>query len=395
MKIVICDIYVKLVGHNLGHIQNILRFLEKNPSQHEFVFLLNPEAKEIPSIRTSASNISIHFFTDEEFSVYTSQPSIIKASSNIWKLIEHYTMAFGADRLLLMMVDVFQHTVGSSKIPVEIQGLMFNPYTRVMPENQSIKAKIKYFLNKNRKLLTTAWMCKNKKLKKIFIFNDSSTVERLNKALHTNIFTYLPDPVYDYPMRQNLDVREKHEVSLHRKIFLLFGSIDEKKNVINFLKAAQTLSSNLTEKICLMIVGRVRPEYLDSLAKTISETQQICQGIQIILENRFVEDDEMEAYVGQSDVISIAYVNFYSSSGVIGLAARHNKPVIATKFGVVGDQTRAYELGLTVDGHRVPEIADAMKYYIENECDYPKKAKAFVNQHTSDCFIKTLLEITD
>ncbi len=395
MKIVICDIYVKLVGHNLGHIQNILRFLETNPSSDEYIFLLNPEAKDIPSIQTSATNISIHFFTEEEFQVYTSESSIIRASRNIWKLIEHYTLAFGANKLLLMMVDVFQHTVGSSKIPIEIQGLMFNPYTRVMPANNSINAKLKYILNKNRKFLTTAWMSKNKNLTKIFIFNDALTVKKLNTALRTKIFSYLPDPVYDYPMRKGLDIRHKHQIASHRKIFLLFGSIDEKKNVINFLKAAQCLSSGLTEKICLMIVGRVRAEYLEALTKAISETQEICSDIQIILENRFVEDDEMEAYVGQSDVISIAYVNFYSSSGVIGLAARHNKPVIATKYGVVGDQTRAYELGLTVNGHSVSEISNALEFYVTQEYFYPKKAKVFVSHHTSERFIKTLLEITD
>ena len=102
----------------------------------------------------------------------------------------------------------------------------------------------------------------------------------------------------------------------------------------------------------------------------------------------------MESYVSQSDVVSVAYINFYSSSGVIGLAAQHNKPVIATKFGVVGDLTREYKLGLTVDGHNTTEIKEAMQYFLQNKNAYPERASVFVQNHSSESFIKTLLELS-
>jgi glycosyltransferase involved in cell wall biosynthesis len=127
--------------------------------------------------------------------------------------------------------------------------------------------------------------------------------------------------------------------------------------------------------------------------EAFEEAKKIRPELQIEFESRFVDDDEMEAYVGQSDVVSVAYINFFSSSGVIGLAARHKKPVLATKFGVVGDLTREYNLGITVDGFNPEEIKLAILNFLKTKNAYPEKASVFVQNHSSDNFIKTLLEL--
>ena len=394
MRIVICDIYVKLVGHNLGHIQNILRFLEQNPSQTEYVFLLNPEAKSIPSVKTSAPNVQIIFFTDEEFVSFNSGLSIVKSTQLLWKHLIRYVTDYKADKLIMMMLDMFQHTIGSSHLPCETTGIMFNPYPRVIPADNSLRAKQKSTITKARKMFTTWWMCRNSQLKKVFIFNDSETIKTMNETLGTKVFTYLPDPVYDYSTRAGLVIREKYNITIERKIFLSFGFIDEKKNVVNVLKAMQKLSADEASKSCLLVVGKIRPEYEAQLTEVLEETKKKRPELQIAFESRFVDDDEMESYVSQSDVVSVAYINFYSSSGVIGLAAQHNKPVIATKFGVVGDLTREYKLGLTVDGHNTTEIKEAMQYFLQNKNAYPERASVFVQNHSSESFIKTLLELS-
>lgn len=394
MRVIICDIYVKLVGHNLGHIQNILRFLEQNPSETEYVFLLNPEAKTIPSIRTSAKNVQIIFFTDEEFAPHNSGMNLIKSTQLLWKAIMKYVNDWKADKLLLMMVDMFQHTIGSSRPSCEIMGIMFNPYPRVIPGQDTIRARQQSALTKARKWFTSWWMLRNKHLKKVFIFNDRQTVKTMNETLGTRIFTYLPDPVYDYPSREGLVIREKYKIDAGRKILLAFGMIDSKKNVINLLRGLQKLSAEEASRSCLLIVGKIREEYNAPLTEAITEAKKLRPELQVIQESRFVDDDEMESFVGQSDVISLAYVNFYSSSGVIGLASRHNKPIIATKHGVVGDQTREYQLGLTVDGHKPEEIKEAFQYFLNTaNIEYPKKAGQFVKDHTSEAFIRTLLEL--
>jgi glycosyltransferase involved in cell wall biosynthesis len=393
MRIFICDIYVRLVGHNLGHIQNILRFLESHPSKDEYIFLLNPDAQSIPSVKITATNVKIIFFTEEEFAPFNTGMTLIKSTQIIWKHINRYATDYQADKVIMMMLDMFQHTIGSSRFPCKLTGILFNPYPRVIAQDTTLRAKHKYTITRARKLFTSWWMCRNVQLKKVFIFNDRETIKNMNEALGTKIFTYLPDPVYDYPNREGLYIREKYSIPSHKKILLSFGFIDAKKNVVNLLKALQQLSADDAANICLLVVGKIHNEYKDTLMLAFDEAMKIRPELQIEFESRFVDDDEMEAYVGQSDVVSVAYINFFSSSGVIGLAARHNKPVLATKFGVVGDLTREYNLGIAVDGFNPEEITQAILTFLKTKNAYPEKASVFVKNHSSDNFIMTLLEL--
>ncbi|MFN3588173.1 MAG: glycosyltransferase [Spirosomataceae bacterium] len=394
MRIIICDIYVRLMGHNLGHIQNILQFLEKYPStDNEYIFLLNPEAKTIPSVVTSAENVNIIFFTDSEFDAFHSGTNLIKSTQILWRHITRYATDLQADRVIMMMVDMFQHTVGNGNFPCQISGVLFSPYARISPQDDSFSAKKKAFLTKSRKFLTTWWMCRNPQLRRVFVFNDTETVERMNRNLRTNVFTYLPDPVYDYPTRAGLQIREKFAIAPNKKIFLAFGFIEERKNIINIIRAMQSMQAEEAANFCLLIVGKISAAYNDAVMEALEIAKATRPELQIELETRFIDDDEMEVFVGQSDIISIAYINFFASSGVIGLAARHNKPVLATKHGVIGNLTREYNLGLTVDGLNHQEMKEALLTLAKNKSTYPERASAFVDKHSGEAFIKALLEL--
>jgi len=237
-------------------------------------------------------------------------------------------------------------------------------------------------------------MLRNRQLKKVFIFNDRETIKTMTETLGSKVFTYLPDPVYNYPMRDGLEIREKYKIDASRKILLAFGMIDRKKNVVNLLRGLQELSAGEAANTCLLVVGKVFHEYEAPLAEALAEAKKARPELQIVMESRFVDDDEMESFVNQCDVVSLAYINFYSSSGVMGIASRHNKPIIATKFGVVGDLTSQYQLGVAVDGHKPEEIKEAFRYFLhQSKTEFPKRAAQFVADHSSEAFIKTLLEL--
>jgi glycosyltransferase involved in cell wall biosynthesis len=320
---------------------------------------------------------------------------LIKSTQILWNHIGRYAKELGADRVIMMMVDMFQHTVGKGSFPSQISGVLFSPYARITPQDDSFSGKQKALLTKFRKFLTTWWMCRNPQLRKVFVFNDMETVEKMNRHLRTDVFSYLPDPVYNYPTRADLHIREKFSIAPHKKIFLAFGFIDERKNIINILKAMQTMNAEEAENFCLLIVGKISPTYKDALMEAYASAKNTRPELQIEFETRFIDDDEMEAFVGQSDIISIAYINFFASSGVIGLAARHNKPVLATKHGVIGNLTREYNLGITIDGLNHQEMKNALLTLAQNKSTYPERASAFVEKHNGAAFIKALLEIED
>lgn len=394
MKILVCDIHVRLEGHNLGHVQQLLHYLETHPNENEYIFLFNPVAATIPSVQTKAKNIKIIFFTEEEFAPYLSGESIHTATMKVWKHIEKYVQKYQAERMILLMMDMFQHTIGLCKLPIEISGILFNPYPRLVPSSADFKEVIKHKLAIFRKYLTVRFMARNKNIKKIFIFNDHSTVQHLNQKLNTKVFTYLSDPVLNYPNADAfLTIREKHKIAPDRIIYLAFGMIDAKKNVATIIEAATLLPAEGASKLCILVVGKVKDDYQIVLEKAMENAQKYRPELQIEQEKRFVTDPEMESYVRQSDVISLAYVNFYSSSGVIGLSARHNKPILATKFGVVGEQTHAYELGITVDARKKEDITEALKKFINPKTTYPHFAQKFVEDHSPEKYVTTLFEL--
>ncbi|MDP5120775.1 MAG: glycosyltransferase, partial [Spirosomaceae bacterium] len=237
-------------------------------------------------------------------------------------------------------------------------------------------------------------MLRQNKLNKIFILNDHSTAAKLNTRFSTNLFTYLPDPIYDYPNDDSvLNIREKHDISTDRIILLCFGMIDAKKNVALIIDAAKELPDAVAKKLCILVVGKVREEYTTTLTQSINIAKKENTQLQIEQVNGFVTDAEMESYVKQSDWISLAYVNFYSSSGVVGLAARHNKPILATQFGVIGQQTQEYGLGISVDARKIAEITSSLEIIVSQEHHYPRSAERFVNEHSPENFIKCLLQI--
>lgn len=391
MKILICDIHVRLEGHNLGYVQNILRYLEETPSANEYIFLFNPSAKALPSVRTSAPNCRITFFTEEEFAPYESGEDIKTATLKVWKHIEKYAMKYGAEKLLILQMDMFQHTIGLSKLTLPISGILLTPLTRIAPSNEAFSERVKFGIRYLKKALTTFLLLRNKHIEHIFLLNDSESVAQLNTKFGTKVFTYLPDPVYDYPFDETLDCRGKYQISPKRIIFLSFGMIDEKKNVVNIIKAASELSPQIVERLCILIVGKVRNTYEQALSEAIAEANRVQPVLQIVQESRFVTDAEMESYVRQSDCISLAYINFYSSSGVIGLAARHNKPILATQLGVVGKQTTNYGLGVTTDARDVKAIKNALENLLQNIADYPQNAGGYVAAHSPRAFMQQLL----
>lgn len=391
MRILVCDIHVRLEGHNLGYVQNILQYLETHVSPHEYIFLFNPSAKQIPSIKTTAPNCQIVFFTENEFAPYLSGESIKTATVKIWKSIENYALELKIDELLILQMDMFQHTIGLSKLPLPISGIMLTPLTRIAPADDSLAEKLKFQLRFLKKRLTTRLLLRNPNLKRIYLLNDVESVDKLNKRFDTQVFTYLPDPVYDYPFEATLDCREKYKIAVNRKIFLSFGMIDEKKNVINLINAAEKLSIEKQKDLCILIVGKVRETYAQPLEEAIRQAEKIAPDLQICQNQRFVTDAEMESYVMQCDIVSLAYINFYSSSGVIGLAARHNKPILATEMGVVGQQTRHYGLGLTADARDVDSLRITLEKLMTQLADYPVNAHGYVTDHSPQAFMKKLL----
>jgi glycosyltransferase involved in cell wall biosynthesis len=82
-------------------------------------------------------------------------------------------------------------------------------------------------------------------------------------------------------------------------------------------------------------------------------------------------------------------------SGILLLAAAFEKPVISSDFGLMGELTQQYQLGLTVNAAEPSHIAKAMQRLMSEPIEQffdPSKMKQWVAQNESQKFAATVFE---
>ncbi|MCU0325517.1 MAG: glycosyltransferase, partial [Spirosomaceae bacterium] len=223
-----------------------------------------------------------------------------------------------------------------------------------------------------------------------FILNDHKAVAELNNS-YQKVFHYLPDPAFDYPFKAGLEIRKHHNIDSIRVIFLIFGAIDNRKNVINILRAFQSLAPEIAQKAALLIIGKVAGFYVNEFSNEIKKTKAIQPNLALVTESRFVDDEEMESYFSQSDVILRMNVNFFASSGIVGSAAKFDKPLIVSDYGLVAEQIIEHKLGKLANPENVEEITASIIEFIEKPELRKVDGQAFYRSHDRDFTIKTLL----
>ncbi|HSB92414.1 MAG TPA: hypothetical protein VLC28_04820, partial [Flavitalea sp.] len=229
----------------------------------------------------------------------------------------------------------------------------------------------------------------NSNISTVFIFNDKEGVDILNSIFKTRQFKYLADPVYTYTSKGSLESLNVFSPTSFK--YLVFGALDERKNITNILKAYDAASLNFDSE--LLFIGISKPPYLQYLNELISNCPSIDnKHKKVYIRSEFVRDDEMDYYFSISDVCLLIYKDFFGSSGLLGRAALHHKKVIGANTGVLGELIPNYNLGLTTDPYSVPMITRSMSEIHDYQLDH-SKCQAFYEQHSPQAFLKQLVTV--
>lgn len=389
-KILICDFNVGPYGHNLGYIQNFYNYIKSNPDNRQYIFLLNPKAKEVFKVPAQFANIQVEFVDENLFnSLYDS--NLNQTFLNQWNFIVEYGKKHQISRLILMMFDAYQNCIGNTTTPFKISTIYFLAYYRMSKPNAGLIEKTQLWLRKMRKKMIVKRALKNENLDRIYILNDEKAVEEGNRTIK-KVFKYLSDPIFEYTQKEGLFIRVKHQIPDNKIIFLIFGAIDDRKNVTNLLKAFQQIPREKAAKSTLLIIGKVEKVFQEHFNKLISETKKLRSELQLITENRFVDDEEMESYFSQSDVILRMNLNYFNSSGVLGNAAKYNKPSLVSDYGLVAELIETYKLGKLANPENIEEIKTKLIDFIDTPSSRNIDGTTFSNLHHKDNIFKTLLE---
>ncbi|MCP9770972.1 glycosyltransferase family 1 protein [Lacihabitans sp. LS3-19] len=386
MNILITDLNIKLDGHKYGFVNNLIKYLEGYKTQNSY-FILTNFTKEFKLVST-AENIKIHSLTADEQEIINSSKSFLLKAAAEWKAINSFTESHSINEVILMELDPYQVEIGRKKTNFSIAGIWFRPYSRMLPEYNTLKSKLLNARTKLQKKLTMDFALLNKNLKRVLILNDEQMPTLLNNPQKPRFFT-LPDPYFEYPQIPGFDLRAKYNIPSENIILLQFGNMDERKNNENIIAALNSFEPEIAAKISLLVIGRFKEGYAEKL-ETLKKSDA---KYQMILKDEFVSDEEMESTFAQSDLILRMNINFFGSSGIVGIAANHDKPCVVSNNGVMAELVAKYKLGDVIDPYDISEIKNTIERYLQNKETIKIDGQNYRKTHNLDAYARTLLQI--
>ncbi len=349
-----------------------------------YVFFLNKKIATLLGQVAESSSYSVEYSNLTE-----THTNFISRSFYEWKLVAKKITETHKNISEIIFMSVDEHlllltTRRFKKFNLSVKGILFQPYVHYKNSIDK-KGLLRNYIS--QKYATAL----NSRIKSFFILNDKSAVSEMNKNIK-QCFSYLPDPIENKSLNNDTSrhntIIEKFSLHAEKKSLLVFGMIDERKNITNIIDALRLLPNEVKESVHLLIIGRldkvVKDRYQDYIRKHRYE-------VSITLNNQFVTSDEIEVLFTHCSIILMPYINFYSSSGILGHAIRHQKNVIASNQGLVGRMVAEKKLGITVNPLDPEEIKDAICQLLYNPEKYQYRGAEYLQEHSPENFSGTIL----
>jgi glycosyltransferase involved in cell wall biosynthesis len=395
-------------GHHPGYVQHLIQYWCEQEISGQLDILVSPKFMQLHSNIVDLArgcpqkNITFVAITqEEEAKLFESAKlansftgRIVRAFQE-WDLLRKYAIALGTTQCLIMYLDtVFLRLAFGTKFPCPFSCIYFRPvfhysnFTNYVPSRREGIWQL-------RDKICLARLLQNSQLKTIFCL-DPIAVEQINKIDKKARAVYMPDPIqlYDCTEAQIDELRQSLGIDSGRQVFLLFGELTARKGIYQVLDAIETLSPELSQKLCLLLIGPLGLEEKELLQSRIVEISQSLP-VQIIGRHEFITDREVQPYFQLADVILAPYQRHIGMSAILVRAAAAQKPVLSSDFGLMGEVTRRYSLGLAVDSTVPGAIAKGFSRFLlespPNLCDYVKM-KEFAEQNNAEQYTKIIFQ---
>lgn len=400
-KIVLFDL--KHTGHHANYIKHLIKHWQRFKLKGKLYVVVSPQFmkqhKDTVRLASDYENLGVEFvpISNLEFEKVKNIGSIferMKCNLRKWGLMCKYTARLKASHCLIMYLDTCElPLVLGLKLPCPFSGIYFRP-TFHYSSFSSQKPSKKETLQKWRDHLFLDRTLRNPQLHTLFCLDP--LVDKTIKQLYPFVRAVpLADPI-EMSATKLIDpklLRAKHKIPDDRKVFMVFGSINGRKGIYKLFKALKLLSPEICKKYCFLILGSASST---DRTRICEEVNLICKDrpLQIVTHFEFVSDAEAEAYFKFADVVLALYQRHVGMSGILLLAAAAQKPVISSDYGLMGELTRRYGLGTTVDSTAPQKIAEKLtQIYAEQRLDYDVEGmKRFVDSNSASKFTRTIFE---
>jgi glycosyltransferase involved in cell wall biosynthesis len=387
MNILFFDILI--TGHHSEYIEHVLMYLKNNNNyKHNYYFVVHQNFSDnYPELWSTALGIkNVNFIeVDENFLVGLNVKNRLRRSLNNFKVVDFYAKKYNISVCYLLYLNIFQIALGLKRTRYKIKGILFMQFTNM--KRSTLRQHYYYY----RRYFPLLLALKNKSLEKIFILNDENSCSQLNTRFKKEtLFTYLPDPIPIICPDESFNIYKEYNIETNRKIFLLFGTLSERKGVTETLESTFFIEESTQQNIAILIAGKTKEESLiHKINEFISQNKNLTK-VQIIWDNSFIVNSKMAALFKQIDFVLIPYKNPEASSGVLGHAMKSNKPVIGPSKGLIGEIIVAYKMGVIINEITPIEIALAISGYKDISIN-PELIQPFIESHSVTDFAKALV----
>jgi glycosyltransferase involved in cell wall biosynthesis len=394
---------LEFTGHHASYIKLIVKYWLDHKVEDKLTILVCPEFIEYHAslietyILSSHKNIFIHSITKEESELLASRGKRLNRffrRLQEWKLLKKYALQLDANHCLVMLIDQLQlPIIFHWKLPCSFSGIYFLPslhYFTFKNYTPSFGLTLKSI--RDRLFL---WRLSNHPNFHTLLSLDSYAVKFIGRHFPKLNTVHLPDPIYLEEKsndKKPFEFKNGQDIENHRKVFLMFGNLDERKGIFQVLESLSKLDRSLHERICLIFAGKMDAKILKDFQENVHRIIDDSQ-VQIISQLRFLSEEEVESLFEISDIVLAPYQNHVGMSGILLLAAVHQKAVISQNFGLMGELVRRFKLGMTVDSLNLESISQAIEECLTKPCDEyfnAESALEFAHMHDSHKFALTI-----
>lgn len=275
--------------------------------------------------------------------------------------------------------------------PVHLSGIYFRPSFHYRDFSASTGSGSDWLTHFRKRLLLAAAL-RNRHVSHLFCL-DPYVVPYL-KARHRRVEAVaLPDGITPRPaLLARSEVRARWGVAVDRRVALFFGSIAARKGIHQTLEALRRLSLDDQQRLCLALVGAVSEVEKDRVQEDLHRTRRET-AVQVVVDDRFVEEEEIQGFVEGADLVLLPYQRHVGSSGVLVRAAHARVPVLGPAYGLVGEHLRRRTLGLPVDTTSPDALAAGLTRWLAAPDRFPfdaQEARRFAQENTAERFAATL-----
>ena len=200
---------------------------------------------------------------------------------------------------------------------------------------------------------------------------------------------YLPDPAEVRQVMGQREARSALAIPQHAFVLLVFGTVDERKGLRALLRGLEF--GRDARRVVLLVAG-VQSASIRELLASEPYAAWRSDG-RIVTIDRFMDDADVGCVLAAADAVWVGYVGHEAMSGVVVLAGRACKPVVACAHGEIGRLVKGEGIGEVVDVEDADAVAAGISRLLAplrySECADRSKS-AFI-EHTPEIFSSTLL----